>query len=491
MAIGGNARTKFADLTEPPWYRWREKDPAERCIRFIETYCRSAKGRGHGKPIRLAPFQKRWIRTILQPGIREAVLQAPRGAGKSTLLAAIAVWALFDKNPTGYPDVRICATTIQQAIDTVYGVACKMVAAEPELNNRAIIRTSPSSARIDVGYSGGVCMPITNTEDRLEGLDYSLFVLDEVAKHPYEVWSVASMATGKRDQSLMIGIGTPAPDKEKSALWELHQIWEDGRSPEGFSFTKLSAPDDCDYRDEAMWRIANPAIDEGYLSIDALRNDVVTKSESFFRVYRLAQWAEGMDCWLGVDGRRVWRNLKSNYQLVPGAETFVGVDIGTKHDCSAVVLGQRTPNGVLHTTAMIWTPTDKQAVDVSAVMKYLRDMSKLYKFNQVAYDPAYFEIQATDLTDEGLPMVEISQTPQRMVPACEALYEAVMLRKLSHDGAIDFERHILNAMPTYTDNGFRLTKRKSRGHIDAAIALALCHDRASKPAKPLPKFIAL
>ncbi len=491
MAVAGNARSKFKDTSEPPWYRWREKDPAKRCIRFIETYCRSPKGVGYGKPIKLAEFQKDWITEILQPGIRQAVLQAPRGQGKSTLLAAIALWATFDRNATGQPIVPIMATTVGQAARAVYDVACKMVAAEPELDNRALVYTAISSAKIVVGYNDGECFPVANDVDGLQGLDPTCAIVDEIGFQPLASWQAMVLAGGKRERSLVVGIGTPGVDRSKSALWHLREIFREGRSPDGFSFTELSAPDDCDYRDEANWLIANPAIVEGYLSIDALRTDVAMSPESDFRMFRLGQWVEGVDCWLGVDGAKVWRALKSNYKLKPGADTWVGVDIGLKHDTTAVVVGQRRPDGVLHTTAKIWQPTEDQVIDVSAVMAYLRQLDLGYNLIEIAYDPRHFELPATALADEGLPMVEFPQSPERMVPACGSLYEAIMRLEISHNGTADYERHILNAIATYTDStGFRLSKKNSRGKIDAAIALALCHDRAQHPApKKAPAFV--
>ncbi|BBX00802.1 hypothetical protein BST36_00300 [Mycolicibacterium moriokaense] len=490
MAVVGNARAHFEDLSQPPWYRWREKDPAERCIRFIERYCRSPKGHGFGRLLKLAEFQRAWIREILQPGIRQAVLSAPRGQGKSTLLAAIALWAVFDKNPTGQPIVPIMATTVGQAARSVYDVACKMVAAEPEMSKRALVYTAISNAKIVVGYNGGECFPIANDVDGLQGLDPTCAIVDEIGFQPLASWQAMVLASGKRSQSLVVGIGTPGVDREKSALWHLREIWAGGEAPEGFSYTELSAPDDCDYRDESMWLLANPAIAEGYLSLDALRTDVKMSPESEFRLFRLGQWVEGTDCWLGVDGRRVWRALVSDYQMVDGADTWVGVDVGLKRDCSAVVIGQRRPDGVLHTAAKIWKPSPDRAIDVTGVMAHLRELHRTYSVVAVAYDPAYFDVQATELADEGLPMVVIPQSPERMVPAVGGLYEAIMRGELSHDGAADYERHILNAMPVYTDKGFRLTKSKSRGHIDAAIALALCHDRAQHPApKRAPAFV--
>jgi phage terminase large subunit-like protein len=124
-------------------------------------------------------------------------------------------------------------------------------------------------------------------------------------------------------------------------------------------------------------------------------------------------------------------------------------------------------------------------------MAHLRELDRTYNLIEVAYDPRHFELAATALADEGIPMVEFPQSPERMVPACGSLFESITRGEISHDGAADYQRQILNAMPTYTDAGFRLTKSKSRGHIDAAIALALCHDRAQHPVKPLPPLVCL
>ncbi|SHU12583.1 phage terminase [Mycobacteroides abscessus subsp. abscessus] len=466
------------------------KDPAERCIRFLETYCKSPKGVGHGKPLKLAPFQKAWIRSALAPGIRESVLSAPRGTGKSTLLAGMALWGTFDKNPDGQPIVRICASTVQQAIDAVYGVACLMIEAEPELSRRSLVRTGASNARIEVGYNKAECKPIANDEDTLQGLDFTMFILDEASIQPYEVWNAASGAGGKRTSSLMVGISTPSVNKDDSALWELRQIWLEGRMPPTFSFTELAAPDDCDIRDESLWRLAHPGIDEGYFDIEVYRNDVATKPEAWFRTYRLGQWVEGQDCWLGVDGRQVWRGLTSKYQLKPGADTWVGIDVGLSRDTTAVVVGQW--NGkVFHTTAKIWQPTPNGSLDVTAVEKYVRELGELYNLIEVAFDPRLFERSANDLADEGYPMVLFHQSVERMVPACGDLFESIKRGEVSHDGAADYERQILNAMPTYTDTGFRLTKRRSRGRIDAAVALAMCHSRAEHPEPQLPAFVCL
>lgn len=490
MGDNGNARSRYRDTSEPPWYRWREKDPAKRAIRFIETYCRSPKGHGFGKPLKLAPFQKYWVTEILSPGTRQAVLQCPRGQGKSTLLAALAVWATFDRYEDGAPQVPVMATTVMQAKRSVYDVAVAMIRREPELDNRAIIYSAIGDSRFTVGYNDGVCFPVSNDPDGLQGLDPGpIAVVDEIGFQPIESWSSMVLASGKRSRSLIAGIGTPGLDKEKSALWHLRTAWLDGQRPAGFSYTEFSAPDDMDPYDEDTWRHACPALDAGYQSIDALQTAIAMSPLSHFEIFHLGRWVDGTDCWLGPDGGTVWRNRRRFCHLVPDAPTYVGIDVGMKRDTTAVVYGQQV-DGKLHTKAKIWVPTKEESIDLSSVMAFLRELDQKFDVKAMAYDPRLFEIPGQMLADEGLPMVEFPQSLERMTPAYVALYEAIMQGDISHDGDELYARQVLNAIARPNERGFMLSKNKSRGKIDAAAALAMCHDMASKPRKPkAPAFV--
>ncbi|BBY82286.1 hypothetical protein H7I53_13670 [Mycolicibacterium pulveris] len=491
MALGGNARAKFEDLSEPPWYRWKTKEPVKRAIRFIEAYCRSPKGHGYGKPLKLARFQKEWLAEILAPGVRQAVLQCPRGQGKSTLLAALAVWATFDRYEDGAPQVPVMAMTVGQAKRSVYDVAVAMIQAELELSRRSICYTAISDSRFVVGYNGGVCFPVSHDPDGLQGLDPGpIAVVDEIGFQPIESWSSMVLASGKRSRSVIVAIGTPGLDRD-NALWHLREAWLDGKRPPGFSFTEYSAPEELAPYDEKTWRIACPALDAGYQSIDALRVAIETSPLSHFEIFHLGRWVDGTDCWLGPDGRTVWGALESDYQLAPKAPTWVGIDVGIKRDTTAVVYAQRRPDGMLHTVARIWQPTKDERIDLSSVMAFLRELDSHYDLQECAYDPRLFEIPGQMLADEGLPMVEFPQSLERMTPAYVSLYEAIVKGAISHDGNEQYARQILNAIPRPNERGFVLSKNKSRGKIDAAAALAMCHDRAQHPVKPLPKLVCL
>jgi len=490
VAVGGNARTRFEDLSEPPWYRWREKDPAKRAIRFITTYCRSPKGHGSGKPLKLAPFQREWIAEILSAGVWQAVLQCPRGQGKSTLLAALAVWAVFDRYEDGAPQVPIMATTITQAKRSVYDVAVSMIGKEPELSRRSICYTAISDSRIVVGYNEGTCFPISNDPDGLQGLDPGpIAVVDEIGFQPIESWTSMVLASGKRSRSVIVAIGTPGLDQD-NALWQLRQGWLDGNRPAGFSYTEFSAPEDADPYDEATWRAACPALNAGFQKIGALRTAIAMSPLSHFEIFHLGRWVDGTDGWLGKNGRTVWGALQSDYQLIANAPTWVGIDLGLKRDTTAIVFGQRRPDGKLHTVARIWQPHKDESIDPTAPMQFLRDLNQRYQLIECAYDPRLFEVPGAMLADEGLPMVEMPQSLERMSPAYVALYEAIVNGAITHDGDEQYSRQVLNAIPRYNERGFMLSKNKSRGKIDAAAALAMMHDRAQHPApKKAPAFV--
>ena len=486
----GNARRRQASYSSGPWTQWHGLSLHARAIRFIETYCRAPKGYGYGQPMVLAPFQKEWLEEVLADGVSSAVMSCPRGQGKSTLLAGLGLWATFDESDSGAPQVPIVATRTQQAIRSVYGVAVAMVKKEPELADRSIIYTAIGTHRIVVEQTGGEMFPMANNVDGLQGLDPSLAIMDEIGFQPIESWDSMLLASGKRSRSLVVGIGTPGLDRE-NALWTLRQGWlEAGGDVPGFRYTEHSADPACDVHDETAWMEANPALAAGYQNLDALRSAVKLSPESHFRIFHLGQWIDGTDNWLGSDGRQVWDALTDPYELAPGARTWVGVDIGLKRDSTAVVAIQRRPDGRMHATCRIWLPRLDEAVELTDIMKYLRDLDSRYNVAGIAYDPRLFQLPAQMLQDEGLPMLETPQSLERMSPAFGSLLEAVKRGELSHDGDTAFTTQVLNGIPRYSERGFTLAKGRSRGKIDAAYALAMAHDTAMRaaPAKP-PVFV--
>jgi phage terminase large subunit-like protein len=82
--------------------------------------------------------------------------------------------------------------------------------------------------------------------------------------------------------------------------------------------------------------------------------------------------------------------------------------------------------------------------------------------------------------DDGLPMIEFPQSSQRMIPACGTAYDLIVQSRVVHDGSPMFTDQVLSAAQRMTENGWRLSKGKSRRKIDAAIAMCMALDRATR-----------
>lgn len=489
----------MVDDRPPPWWGWREPSRAERCVRFAETYCRTAKGHTAGQTLRLTDDQREWFNEILSGEYTAALKSCPRGEGKSTELAALGLWNVFDRPEFGDPYVPVIATRVSQAEGALYDVAIRMVEQEPELANRALLYTGIGAKRLDVPCTHGRIFPKANHVAGLQGLDYTIAIVDEIGFQPNDVWQAVVLAQGKRPWSLAVGSGTPGFDRSAdNALWYQRSRYYDPDPEfpvEGLHYVEVSAPPNCEITDDVIVA-ANPAITAGYKSLRALKNNRTQMTETAFRTYHLGQWVEGAECWLGDGAADHWRSLVDHYELKPrpvegkrGVPTFVGVDIGIKNDSTAVVWTQHRPDGRMHFRCRIWRAQRNQVINLNAVIDFIRSLHVTYDVREVVYDPMYFRIEAERLANEGLPMVEMSQVPSRTAPAFADLLRDILGGKISHEDDPEFEEHVLNGRAKHTQTGFTLYKRDQRHKIDACYALMMAYDRGRNPPKERPALV--
>jgi phage terminase large subunit-like protein len=169
-------------------------------------------------------------------------------------------------------------------------------------------------------------------------------------------------------------------------------------------------------------------------------------------------------------------------QLDEDLPVWVGIDMALKRDTIAVVVAQpqQTDSGErLVVRAKIWQPT-LDGVDVAGVEAHLVELHNTYQVQEFIYDPAFFERSAEALSDRGLNMVEFSQSPARMIPACGNTYELIVAKKVAHDGSPVFTDQVLSAAQRMSANGWTLSKGKSKRKIDACIAMVMALDRATR-----------
>jgi phage terminase large subunit-like protein len=136
--------------------------------------------------------------------------------------------------------------------------------------------------------------------------------------------------------------------------------------------------------------------------------------------------------------------------------------------------------------AKIFHP-DIDGIDIHSIEEHLRYLHNEYNIQEFAYDPAFFQRSAEALYDDGLPMVEFPQSSQRMIPACGTTYEMIVAKKIAHDGSPMFTDQVLSAAQRMTEQGWRLSKGKSRRKIDACIAMVMAVDRATRRGTSTPQ----
>ena len=134
-----------------------------------------------GKPIKLEPFQRKFILAVYdnKTGTKRAYLSIGRKNGKTALIACILLAHLVGPEAKRNAQIVSGALSREQAA-IVYDLASKMVAQSPEL--REIIREVPSSKKL-------IGIPL-NTEYRAisaegktaHGLSPILAILDELGQ---------------------------------------------------------------------------------------------------------------------------------------------------------------------------------------------------------------------------------------------------------------------------------------------------------------------
>lgn len=444
------------------------------CERFVKV--RESK---RVVPLRLRAWQRDLVGTVLDaaPQPRVAGWCLPRGQGKSTLVAALGVYELMTG---GEGATVIVAAVDERQAGIVFNVAARMV----ELNDELASRVQVFKDRLVVPSRGAsfTCLPASPAS--LEGLDYSLAIVDEIGRVAPETWEVIALAQGKREQSTLIGIGTPGPSDDnvltRLRAYSCSHPEDSSQVYREFSATGFEDhPPSCEH----CWELANPALGD-YLHRDALRALLPPKmSETHFRRARLCQFVAGNEHpFIDAD---TWNGLESGLVVPDGSEVVLGVDASLKDDSTGIVIGTVAAKPHFDKLGVWEKPVDNPAwqVPILDVEQAIRDAAKQYKVREVAFDPAYFTRSALVLEAEGLPMVAYAQSPIRQTAATNDLHSSAMAGLFTHSGDVDLTRHVLNSTVKESDKGIRIAKAGQRSRsapkIDLATALMMAHSRAT------------
>jgi phage terminase large subunit-like protein len=245
----------------------------------------------------------------------------PRGQGKTSLTAVLALYELL-AGPDG-AQVVVVATDERQA-GLCHRAASRMVV---ELHPDLEARVQQYADALTVPARGSSFQVLPAVPRRLEGLDFTLAIVDEAGRVDQEVYEVVALATGKQQASVVLAIGTPGPELENTVLGRLRTyaidhpedplvVWRE-HSAAGFE----DHPVDCRH----CWELANPALGD-FLARDGLEACLPPKMrEAAFRRARLCQLTDQLEeAWLPPG---TWAEVANPRHLIPdGADVVLAFD---------------------------------------------------------------------------------------------------------------------------------------------------------------------
>jgi phage terminase large subunit-like protein len=505
-------------------------------IRWMERCLVHTEGEWAGRPFRLLPWQKRlilelftlvpdeeWVPVPGQPLLfrrglrrkyRQAFITVPKKNGKTELAAALACYLLVgDREPS--PKGVVVAGALKQAALSFRGVqtmllrspVLRLMVSERDVGDLTIEIPSIAGSRLErVASEAG-----TN-----DGPSLHFAVLDEV--HEYEgegginVHGVITNAGAARRNPLSISISTVGVDPEddvevqdRSTIWS--RLWGRGwaaiEHPEAdpsFYFLCAQSPPGSDWQDRTSWEQGNPSAG-------------VTVSWSFYR----EQWAKG-EGWCD----RYYRNLPPGHVEEPwmppevwaacsGDPVFTRTDpvyvatrISHDHRSAAIASAQRHGEQV-HVRARIFPEkplAEGEYLDADELEDYVRRLHERYPARvlaavarrpgvrgqvrvrpaegpEVSYHGAFFESSAQRLERDGIVMLDIPHTQERMAPAAELLLQLATAGALVHDGSHAFSRHVGAVSAKQDTRGWRLQLPTGGGRrAEAAVAAMFAVSRA-------------
>ena len=188
-----------------------KKPLSARLLAFMETL-EVTQGPFAGQPLKVLPWQRKFVAGAFRDGITDGYLTIARAAGKTTLLAGLALAYVV------CPEIRrrreevcvVAASSDQAAILFEHALAF----GQDALNDRKQYRVANSTAERSILHKGtGARLRVLSSDPRrAHGLAGALFIQDEMTQWPSHsrdaMIAAIRTARGKISNSRVVTIGT-------------------------------------------------------------------------------------------------------------------------------------------------------------------------------------------------------------------------------------------------------------------------------------------
>jgi phage terminase large subunit-like protein len=475
---------------------------------FIETFCKHSKGPWAGQPLKLLEWQRDflmrlfgWKRPDGTRRFRRAYLEVAKKNGKSTLVSAILLFLLVADGEPG-AEVYVCAVDRKQA-SIVFDEAAAMVRQSPELAKRLDVVASRKTL-VDPKNHGKAVAASADVPSQ-DGFNPSGVLFDELHRQKNRaLWEVMEYASAARDQPLRLAI-TTAGDEASGPWFEQREYSEKVNAGLIADTTHLGVvyrvdPETNDLDDPATWKKANPSLGHTIKLADFARDyeeakEVPSKLANFLRL-RLNLIQGGDRKFIRPEQ---WAKCGSPISIADGHPVYLGLDMSSKTDLTALVAIFPGLNGEVDLRSWFWTPGDDlvarerrdgasyrawaelggltvcdgSEIDYAGVKAQILAIAKQYRLMGLGADPMFCDQLLQELGEggEGLPTLKVRQGMYSLAYPTRELERLIVTRKLRHGGDPVLAWCVSNAVVFRDAAGnIKLDKGKSGRRIDGAAA---------------------
>jgi phage terminase large subunit-like protein len=476
---------------------------------WVQTFCRVPEGRDVGKPVVLRDWQQRDICRIYDnpAGTRRAIISFGRKNGKTALAAFLLLAHLC--GPRYRPNSQLfSAAQARDQAAILFELAAKIVRLSPDL--AAVITIRDTRKELFCRELGTLYRALSAEASTAYGLSPSFTVHDELGqvKGPRSaLYEALETASGAQENPLSLVISTQAPT-DADLLSVLIDDAKKAADPR-VVLSLYTADPDRDPFDVETIRAANPAFGD-FQNADevlAMAEDArrMPSREAEFRNLILNQRVETSSPFIT---KTVWTGCGAlPIDDFSGLPVYGGLDLSEVRDLTACVL-LAPVDGVWQVQPTFWLPGEglreraradrvpydlwasqgylhaiegASSVEYEYVAAYLRDVFDTMDVRKFAFDRWNFRHLKPWLLKAGFDepeieakFVEFGQGFQSMSPALRDTEGALLNHKLAHGNHPVLTMCMANAVIQKDPAGNRkLSKARSRGRIDGAVALVM------------------
>lgn len=266
-------------------------------------------------------------------------IYVPRKNGKTFLAAIFAAYFLLKDGEAG-PEVYTAA------VDQAQARLCYDASAELIRTSIFAEDTKPYQWGMKSPKNAGVFKPLSKDTKNKDGLNIYAAICDERHAWPTtEIYDVIKTGMGARSQPVLLSISTAGTDTSNPYFADV-EVYKDilmGLKQKDNHFLLLFCPDDGDrWDDPVTWAKVNPnlgiSLSEDYMRAEC--NEAKLRGGTYlvaFQTKNLNLWVNAPDTWIQDDDVQA-NNAPFELAQLRGEECYVGLDLASKSDISAVCL---------------------------------------------------------------------------------------------------------------------------------------------------------